>query len=213
MTPKLTLAVMKRIRFKPLKKALKLSLKQRMRLKSQLQKTVALSVTEAEFDSGVSCAQDMLFAMRVLESLGLKVAKPMVLRMDNKGAKDLVNSWNVTGRTRHVAVRQCFLQELKEDGIIRVEWISTKENEADLFTKNLGGPTFEKHARKFVGDDVHMTLVLLGYEVCLAHIYHSLTRDSSHSVNGKEFGLAGPPAFRLFCQKFVKLIQRDGFCE
>jgi hypothetical protein len=54
--------------------------------KSKIQQSTTLSVTEAELGSGVDCVQDMLFAMRVLESVGLRVRKPMKLTIDNKGA-------------------------------------------------------------------------------------------------------------------------------
>ena len=60
--------------------------------KSGIQKTVALSVTEAEAEAsaGIACAQDMLYIMKLLESMGLKVKKPI----DNKGAVDLANNWS-----------------------------------------------------------------------------------------------------------------------
>jgi hypothetical protein len=68
-----------------------------------------LSTAEAELVSGTQCAQDMLFVMRVLESIGLKVKKPAILQFDNKGAVDLANNWSIGGRTRHIEVRQYFL--------------------------------------------------------------------------------------------------------
>ena len=114
--------------------------------KSVMQKVVALSVTEAELMAGVQCVQDMLYIMRLLESIGLKVKKPMVLHMDNKGAVDLANNWSVGGRTRHIETRQHFLRDLKEEGILKIVWIPGSENEADMFTKNLAGPEFNKHA-------------------------------------------------------------------
>jgi hypothetical protein len=67
---------------------------------------VALSVTEAELFAAVMAVQDMLFIMRIIESMGLRVKKPMVLEIDNKGAKDLVNNWSVGGRLRHVEVKK-----------------------------------------------------------------------------------------------------------
>jgi len=114
--------------------------------KSAMQKVVALSVTEAELMSAVQCVQDMLYVMRVLESFGLTVKKTMMLEMDNKGAVDLANNWSVGGRTRHIETRQHFLRDLKEGGILKVTWIPGLEYEADLFTKNLAGPDFNKHA-------------------------------------------------------------------
>jgi hypothetical protein len=95
----------------------------------------------------------MLFVMRVLESIGLKVKKPMILQVDNKGAMDLSNNWSVGGRTRHVDTRQYFLRELKEEGVVIVEWIPTNDNSTDLFTKNLSGPAFNKHAAVYCGVD------------------------------------------------------------
>jgi hypothetical protein len=82
---------------------------------------VTLSVTEAELAAATACSQDMLFAMRVLESIGLTVKKPMTLEVDNKGAKDLTHNWSVGGRTCHVNVREWFLRDPKEEGIVEGE--------------------------------------------------------------------------------------------
>ena len=97
--------------------------------------------------AGVQCAQDMLYIMRVLESIELKIKNPMILQMDNKGAVDLANNWSIGGRTRHIETRQHFLRDLKEEGLLKVVWIPGKENEADLFTKNLPGPDFDRHTK------------------------------------------------------------------
>jgi len=96
-------------------------------MKSSMQNCVMLSVTEAELVSATNCAQHILYNMQILESLGLKVKKPMILWMDNKGAIDLANNWSVGGCTRHVDVRYYFLRELKEEGILEVKWIATDE--------------------------------------------------------------------------------------
>jgi hypothetical protein len=113
---------------------------------------VTLSVTEGELVAATQCVQDMLFTMRVVELMGLKVKKPMILEIDNKGAVDLTHNWSVGGRTRHVEVRQYFLRDLKEDGIIWSKWIPGDSNSSDLFTKNLGGPLFKKHLSTYCGD-------------------------------------------------------------
>ena len=46
-----------------------------------VQKVVAPSVTEAETMSAVTCVQDMLYARKLLLSLGLKVELPMILEI------------------------------------------------------------------------------------------------------------------------------------
>jgi len=125
-------------------------------MRSKMMPIVALSVTEAELFSATLCAQDLMFEMRVLQSMGLTVKLPMTLYVDNKGAKDLCDNWSVGGRTRHVEVKQYFLRELKESGFINVVWQSGEDMTSDLFTKNLHGPLFERHASKFVGVDEYM---------------------------------------------------------
>ena len=124
--------------------------------KSSTQKVVSLSVTEAEMAAGVTCALDMLYVMRVLELLELKVKKPMILEMDNKGAVDLANNWSVGGRTRHVDVRQHFLRKLKEEGIIKVEWMPGELNDANIFTKNVDSKTFNRHMPEFSGNNEYI---------------------------------------------------------
>ena len=44
----------------------------------------------------------------------------MILEIDNQGTVALVNNWSASGRTRHMDVRQKFLRELKEEGILLV---------------------------------------------------------------------------------------------
>ena len=117
---------------------------------------IALSVTEAELYAAIQCVQDMLFAWRVLISMGMLVELPMILEVDNKGAVDLCNNWSVGGRTRHIEVKQYFLRELKEQGMVNVVWTKGDDMTADIFTKNLSGPTFNKHAEALVGNDEYM---------------------------------------------------------
>jgi hypothetical protein len=122
-------------------------------VRSSMQKTVALSVTEAELIAAVSYTQDMMYAKRILESFGLFVKLPMILEIDNKGTVNLINNWSVGGRTRHVETRQLFLRGLKEQSIFIVRWIAGAENEVDLFTKNVPSKLFEKHRVMFNGED------------------------------------------------------------
>jgi hypothetical protein len=66
-------------------------------------------VTEAELVAATHCYQEMLYVKKVLKSIKINVKMPMILRMDNKRAKDLINNWSVGGRTRHIDVCYLFL--------------------------------------------------------------------------------------------------------
>ncbi len=76
----------------------------------------------------------------------------MILEMDNKRAVDLINSFSIGGRTRHIDIKQYFLRELKEAKQLIVNWIPGSENSADMFTKNLDGPLFKKYAEMLQRD-------------------------------------------------------------
>eukprot|EP00957_Ditylum_brightwellii_P142528 10859033-Ditylum_brightwellii.AAC.1 len=118
---------------------------------------IALSVTEAELFAAVQCVQDMLFAMRVLNAMQFQVKLPMTLYIDNKGVKDSDNNWLIGGRMRHVKVKQYFLQELKEVGLIEIKWKRGEDIRSDIFTKNCNGTTFKRHIPKFVAEDKYMS--------------------------------------------------------
>jgi hypothetical protein len=117
--------------------------------KCKMQEAVTLSVTEAELVAATKCYQEMLYVKKVLESIKISVKMPMILRMDNKGAKDLINNWSVGGRTRHINVHYLFLCEAKEKNMVKIEWISSQNNPSDLFTKNLSIELFKKHSSVF----------------------------------------------------------------
>jgi len=80
----------------------------------------------------------------------------MLLYTDNKGVKELANSWTTTGRTRHITTKQHFLRELKEQDELKVVYLPGENMPADALTKNLDRKTFEKHVRKMVGWDEYM---------------------------------------------------------
>jgi hypothetical protein len=122
-------------------------------VKSGMQKIVALSVTEAEVIALVQCVQELLYMMKILQSMKLEVELPFIVEVDNKGAVDLVNGWSTTGGTKHMDVRIMFLRQLKENKILKVTWQPTKDNEADIFTKNVDNATFRRHLPTFVGDE------------------------------------------------------------
>ncbi|KAL7571522.1 hypothetical protein ACA910_020941 [Epithemia clementina (nom. ined.)] len=121
---------------------------------SRMQDSTTLSVSESELVAGVETAQKMLFAMRVLEDMGLKVKKPMMLEMDCQGALALAHNWSSSGRTRHIDVKYHFLRELKELGLIMPVWIATDKNTSDMFTKNLPGPLYDKFLPTYCTDDI-----------------------------------------------------------
>jgi hypothetical protein len=45
-----------------------------------------------------------------------------------------------------------FVREYVQDGFICIIFVRTKDNDADIFTKNLSGDLHSRHASKIVGE-------------------------------------------------------------
>ncbi len=118
--------------------------------KSKGMKSVTLSSTEAEYVALSEAAKEVKFVYQVLRSLGLNVKLPIVIRVDNNGAIFMSENVTVSQRTKHVDIKFKFVQEFVFDGFIQIIFVKTKENDADLFTKNLGGELHHCHARKLI---------------------------------------------------------------
>jgi hypothetical protein len=120
--------------------------------KSKGQKGVTLSSSEAEFVALSEAAKEVRFVFQVLRSMGVKVNLPIIVRVDNVGAIFIGNNVTVSQRSKHIDIRYHFVREYVQDGFIRIIFVRTKDNDADIFTKNLSGDLHSRHASKIVGD-------------------------------------------------------------
>ena len=107
------------------------------------QKTVSLSSCESEHHAITEAAQELLHLCQLFQFLKIEIVLPMVIKCDNQGAVFLARNESST-RTKHVDVRHHFIRDLVEQGIIQLEHVNTKENAADMLTKNLPAEQFEK---------------------------------------------------------------------
>ena len=107
--------------------------------RSKRQPVTAGDTTEAELIAMSSTANELMWNKKLLVDLHLFPEKP-VLWGDNKSANILANNPISSDRSRHIRVRHLRVQEFVEDDEIRVEWVGTKEQLADVFTKVLPGP-------------------------------------------------------------------------
>ena len=104
------------------------------------QAVVALSTTEAEYIALTSAAQSLAWAKHLLVELRLTNAesKP-VLYGDNLSSHFLTRNASLHRRSKHIDVRYHYIREQYEQGHFELEFVSGKENPADLFTKALQG--------------------------------------------------------------------------
>ena len=118
--------------------------------KSKSGKSVTLSSTEAEYFAISEVAKELLFIKQIMDSMGIHVQLPIKIKTDNVGAIFLSNNYTTSQRTKHIDIRTHFVRQHIEDGIFKIEFVKSTNNDADIFTKNTTEEIFNKHADKNV---------------------------------------------------------------
>jgi len=101
---------------------------------SRLQKTVALSTTEAEYVAITEASKEMIWLQSFMKELG-KGQENGKLHSDSMSVIHLAKNAAFHSRTKHIQLRYHFIRSLLEDGALTLEKIHTSENPADMFTK------------------------------------------------------------------------------
>ncbi|CAI7770132.1 unnamed protein product [Closterium sp. NIES-53] len=95
--------------------------------------SVLSSSCEAEIYTGAMAALELRWLTYLLIGLGEKPRSPPVLYVDNKAMIALCQEH----RTKHIAMRYFLARELQQRGQLRLAYVATRANTADIFTKAL----------------------------------------------------------------------------
>lgn len=112
---------------------------------SKKQTTHALSSTEAEYMAATHVIQEGLWIKSLLVALHVNIPFPIIIHMDNTGAISLSAEARNHIRSKHIDVRYHFIREHVERGTFLLTWVPSHKNTADILTKALPRPLFEKH--------------------------------------------------------------------
>ena len=126
--------------------------------KIKLQSLVAVSITKAEYIASSHCMQEFIPLCRLTREVGEVFGVPegdlailSVVFEDNTGAIALAKVPKMTPRSKHIALRYHYFREEVRKGNIRIEYISTKLQKADILTKGLGDVKFKAQRKLLVG--------------------------------------------------------------
>ena len=113
---------------------------------SKLQKSVALSSTEAEYIALTATARDLIWCRTLLEEMGFAMKEASVIHEDNDSASKIAQSYKKHPGVKHIEIRQHFIRDrVMEVKDISIERLSTYNMVADLLTKQLAFPAFARH--------------------------------------------------------------------
>ncbi|CAI7772872.1 unnamed protein product [Closterium sp. NIES-53] len=106
-------------------------------LRSTHSSSVLSSSCEAEIYVGAMAAQELRWLTYLLTDLGEQPRSPPVLYVENKAMIALCQEHRLEHRTKHIALQDFLAQELQQRGQLRLAYMATRANTADVFTKAL----------------------------------------------------------------------------
>ncbi|CAI7931699.1 unnamed protein product, partial [Closterium sp. NIES-54] len=99
--------------------------------------SVLICSCEAEIYAGAMAAQELRWLTYLLNDLGEQPRSPLVLYIDNKAMIALCHEHILEQRSKHIALRYFLARELQQRGHLRLAYVDTRANTADIFTKAL----------------------------------------------------------------------------
>lgn len=103
---------------------------------SKRQQLTATSTTEAELVAANEAVKEIIWLMRLFENMGCPKQVP-VLQIDNQSTIRLCHNPENHHRTKHISIKYFFIREKVLDGVVKVEYVSTEDQLADIMTKVL----------------------------------------------------------------------------
>ena len=86
----------------------------------------------------------------LLRELSVEPAEAPCVYGDNQSAQALSKNDIKSERTKHIDIKYHFVQDEISSGKLRLEWIPTEEQVADILTKALGGPAHKELRDKLI---------------------------------------------------------------
>ncbi|CAI7920257.1 unnamed protein product [Closterium sp. NIES-54] len=99
--------------------------------------SVLSSSCEAEIYAGAMAAQELRWLTYLLTDVGEPPRSPPVLYVDNKAMLALCREHRPEHRTKHIALPYFLARELQQRGQLRLAYVASQANTADIFTRAL----------------------------------------------------------------------------
>lgn len=118
--------------------------------KSRKQQTVALSTCEAEYISLACTVQEAKFLKQLCNDMTIATSDVLV-NVDNQGTINLAKNPVNHQRSKHIDIKYHFIRTEIQAGTIKLDYIPTKDNVADIFTKPATKAKLEKFKHFIMG--------------------------------------------------------------
>jgi hypothetical protein len=106
--------------------------------------SVSHSSTEAEIKAIDLCIRTIIYLRDLLRELGYPQHDPTKLYVDNKSAMQICESLKGHNRIKHLNVRINYIRQMVNARVVELLFVPSAENVADILTKPLARPAFER---------------------------------------------------------------------
>jgi hypothetical protein len=104
---------------------------------SKKQKVVSQSSCEAELYAEAAAINESKWLTGLLKEIGLKQSSAPLIYGDNQSTQALSKNGIKSERTKHVAIKYAFIHDEVSKERVKLKWIPTTEQLADILTKSL----------------------------------------------------------------------------
>jgi len=111
---------------------------------SRKQKLIALSSCEAEYIALAETCKEITWIKQVIKEFDIEINPVTTVFTDSQSAIALVENDKQAGRTKHMDIRYHYVKEEFKLGNVKLTYVTTEANIADMFTKPLGGKKIEE---------------------------------------------------------------------
>eukprot|EP00253_Pinus_taeda_P009115 PITA_09115 len=105
--------------------------------------SIALSIAEAEYVVAASCCTLLLWMMQTLQDIQMTCTPPISIFCDNTSSISISKNSIMHSKTKNIPIKYHFLLEQVLEQKVKLEYVPSKEQVADIFTKPLPRETFE----------------------------------------------------------------------
>ncbi len=111
---------------------------------SKKQKVVSLSTCEAELYAEAAGINETKWLVDLLSEIGLNISNAPTIYGDNQSTQALSKNGIKSERTKHVSLKYAYIFDEVSNERVKLKWIPTGEQLADILTKALPRPAQEK---------------------------------------------------------------------
>jgi hypothetical protein len=117
---------------------------------SRKQKTAAHSSCESEYMAIDEAAREIMWVRNFLSELDIDYCSPVELLVGNRGAKALSENPVHHSRVKHIDIRYHYIRDCVFEGLIKLTFVPSENNLADIFTKSLDRTKFVDLSDRFM---------------------------------------------------------------